>query len=898
VAGYSATFSVVDEATKQIDAINKRIQAMRAPFDRLQKQSAKFLDVSGLKKVAEGFVNIGRSVVKTVESMGRMIGALAGITGAATIAGIAALTRQFLNLGTMLERNADSMQLTTEQLQNMQNAVTLAGGSADDMTNALKALTAASVQAKTAGGLQAELFRKYGISLDDANGKLRDAASLMPEVIAKINSYADGRQRAMVADQLGGQALAELAEDFRRSRESYEVWMKKAQKYSLVLNPDLLRQYRQAVGALQVSFTELGTAVSGVLADALSPLIHDFADWIHTHQPQIVKGIRDLVTWFQKWFEGPGPGKLLDALKEVGKVLAFVANHAQGIAEIFAVAWGVKAVAGVVALITQMRILNALVLARGAAAGAAAASTAGGAAAGGAGVAGGAAAGAGLAGAAAVGAGLLGLGAAGWGLYKHFKLYGATGLDPSAFAGSPDDKPKYQQGGIVPALLHAGEMVLPEPISRGLQALFMGGAGGGQPKITNTNPLPVTLIPNSAFPGGGGPAGGSGVGFTSGITGGGGLLGSPLGPGTTVNPYAGGGGGGGYTPPADLGKAGPATGGDPRGMIPVIRAAAIANGINPDIAVRVAQHEGLGKFLGDHGKSGGAFQLFTGGGEGNLFQQQTGLNPLDPKNERQSIWWAMNRVRTTGWGPWHGAAKAGIYGQTGIGPMPAGTPSPYAGATPNTPGGGAAGTVVDQMVAMAGTRGAAVRQFLRDPEGKIRQNPNDGNWCAEYVQAYLRHLGITGPGGGKNLMAASFRDFGKEIAYQNVAKGDILVNKDLRPHHAHVGVATGLTRMHGGVLQVQEYSSNSLDAAGHLLNLPGLRWRNDVNVRRSDELAMAEARGLNRTMVAQNGGVNGSVDINVRHTNPPVGSTVMASATGQGVRVGDPRVEHQHFDSP
>jgi hypothetical protein len=893
MAGYSVTFTVVDEATKQIDAINKRIAAMRAPFDRLQKQSAKFLDVSGLKKVAEGFENIGRSVVKTVESMGRMIGALAGITGAATIAGVAALAREFLNLGTALERNADSMQLSTEQLQNMQNAVTLAGGSADDMTNALKALTAASVQAKTVGGAQAEMFRKYGISVDDANGKLRTAAELMPEVIAKINSYADGRQRAMVADQLGGQALAELAEDFRRSGESYEVWMKKAQKYSLVLNPALLREYRQAVGALQVSFTELGTAVSGVLAEALGPLIHDFADWVHNNQPEIVKGIRDLVTWFQKWFQGPGPGELLGALKEIGKVLLFVANHAKLVAGIFAVAWGVKAVAGVVALITQMRILNALVLARGAAGGAAAA---------GAGTAAGVA---GTVGAAGVIAGATTLGTAAIWQQWHDRNKSDKDLTPWGRAVREGtqmtiDRPMFQQGGIVPALLHAGEMVLPEPISRGLQALFMGGAAGGQPKITNTNPLPVTLIPNAAFPGGVGLGAGGSTGFTSGIAGGGGggLLGSPLGHGVSVNPYAGGGGAGGgaYTPPANMSKPGAASAGDPRGMIPVIRAAAIANGINPDIAVRVAQHEGLGKFLGDHGRSGGAFQLFTGGGEGNLFQQQTGKNPLDPKNEAASIYWAMHRVRQTGWGPWHGAARAGIYGQTGIGPMPAGMPSPYAGGgAPNTPGGGAAGDVVDKMVSLAGTRGAAVREFLRDPSGKIARDPDLGLWCAEFTNAYLQHVGVPGTG---SLMARSFADWGRSIAAKDLQKGDVLLNLN----REHVGVATGRTWLNTPGHrpgEVEEVSSNMIGPGGQLLNIPGTRWRSDVEVRRSAALQLAEARGATRTMMAQNGRApNGAVDVHVRHSNAPAGTTVMASATGVGVRVGDPQVSHQQMISP
>jgi hypothetical protein len=50
-----------------------------------------------------------------------------------------------------------------------------------------------------------------------------------------------------------------------------------------------------------------------------------------------------------------------------------------------------------------------------------------------------------------------------------------------------------------------------------------------------------------------------------------------------------------------------------------------------------------------------------GGGLGNKFQKETGLNPLDPKNERASIAWAMGHAgRTKSWEPWHGRHSAGV----------------------------------------------------------------------------------------------------------------------------------------------------------------------------------------------------------------------------------------------
>lgn len=111
----------------------------------------------------------------------------------------------------------------------------------------------------------------------------------------------------------------------------------------------------------------------------------------------------------------------------------------------------------------------------------------------------------------------------------------------------------------------------------------------------------------------------------------------------------------------------PGSDSDPRGVSPLIRAKAAENGIDPDVALRVARSEGLGQFYGDGGKSGTAFQLYTGGGWGNDFQRETGLNPLDPKNEPAAIDYTMKRVAREGWGAFNGAKKIGIRGFDGIG---------------------------------------------------------------------------------------------------------------------------------------------------------------------------------------------------------------------------------------
>lgn len=94
--------------------------------------------------------------------------------------------------------------------------------------------------------------------------------------------------------------------------------------------------------------------------------------------------------------------------------------------------------------------------------------------------------------------------------------------------------------------------------------------------------------------------------------------------------------------------------------------------IDPNVALTVAQHEGLGRFSGDNGTSFGAFQLHVtpggrGGAVGDAFKKYTGLDPSDPRNEKATIDFAADWVGKYGWKDWMGAKAAGINGFTGVG---------------------------------------------------------------------------------------------------------------------------------------------------------------------------------------------------------------------------------------
>lgn len=101
-----------------------------------------------------------------------------------------------------------------------------------------------------------------------------------------------------------------------------------------------------------------------------------------------------------------------------------------------------------------------------------------------------------------------------------------------------------------------------------------------------------------------------------------------------------------------------------------IRRQAIAKGMDPDKAVAVARAEGLNKYIGDNGYSGGPYQLYYGskggGGLGTQFTRQTGINALTDRSWgsiQKQINFSLDYAKRNGWqSAWYGARNKGISG--------------------------------------------------------------------------------------------------------------------------------------------------------------------------------------------------------------------------------------------
>lgn len=106
----------------------------------------------------------------------------------------------------------------------------------------------------------------------------------------------------------------------------------------------------------------------------------------------------------------------------------------------------------------------------------------------------------------------------------------------------------------------------------------------------------------------------------------------------------------------------------------IIRDESRLRNMDPSVAIRIYRSEGYNMYQSQIPRQGngslngleasfGPFQLFTGGGLGNEYQNRTGRQLVNDNTRdgiTNQIRFALDQAVTSGWGPWHGRVPAGV----------------------------------------------------------------------------------------------------------------------------------------------------------------------------------------------------------------------------------------------
>lgn len=306
-AGVKVTLTAQDRVSQTIERINARITHMQAPVRRVQAAFGRFASLSGLSRLNNGIVGVGRSAVGAFQSLGQIVPVLGTLTGAASVAGVYRLASAWAQAGTDLRTTSRTMGMAPQRLQAMQNAAQLAGGSAESMTGALQQLSQTSWAAlhNQDPGAVAQ-FKAIGIHAEDLQRLSPD--KLFLRVAASLRQIRSPAAQAVAAATLFGGAAQGLMPIFQQTNEEFENNIRLAERYGLFNKKgvDAADRLRKAQWQLGLAVRGFGNSLAESLEPAIRPVIEGMADWIAANRQWIAQDITSYVRQFITWLRAGG----------------------------------------------------------------------------------------------------------------------------------------------------------------------------------------------------------------------------------------------------------------------------------------------------------------------------------------------------------------------------------------------------------------------------------------------------------------------------------------------------------------------------------------------------------------------------------------------------------------
>lgn len=214
-------------------------------------------------------------------------GAIVGMVGAIGVGVFTTAIRDGLEYASALGEVAQQLGVTTDSLQEYRYAATQVGLSTEEMDAALARLT------RTIGATPEKLTR-LGIAVRDANGNMRDAGDILPDLAEALQALDSPAQRAAVLVDLFGRSGQKLAPLLAEGAAGVNGLRDAAHRLGIVLSSDQIQSADDAADKLSAVQTVLQARIAGVVADNADEIVR-LANALATLAEKAIKAIDALI---------------------------------------------------------------------------------------------------------------------------------------------------------------------------------------------------------------------------------------------------------------------------------------------------------------------------------------------------------------------------------------------------------------------------------------------------------------------------------------------------------------------------------------------------------------------------------------------------------------------------
>lgn len=240
----------LDQANWQINllAADKTAQAFRTVDQRM-----KALDTQ--TKATGTAMNAGFALAA------RALAPLAAAFSAAAVAQkIWAAGMKAANMG----EEAEQIGLTTDQLQAYRLAAAQAGIEAEQMDAAMMRLSRSMGSANEGNDEAIARFEKLGVKVLDANGNLRKAADVMPEVARGLLGISSETERSATMQELFGRSGARLITVLEQLSKGNDEVVASAKAHGAIIGTEVIKAWDELDDKLKVSAQKMDTFLATI----------------------------------------------------------------------------------------------------------------------------------------------------------------------------------------------------------------------------------------------------------------------------------------------------------------------------------------------------------------------------------------------------------------------------------------------------------------------------------------------------------------------------------------------------------------------------------------------------------------------------------------------------------
>jgi uncharacterized protein YqgQ len=194
------------------------------------------------------------------------------ITGLASALGAGALAtavKQAANFADEMQESAEKVGLTTKALSELKYAADLNGDAFEALQVGIKRLSTTMLDFQDGNKGAQELFRRLGVEVVDASGKLRGSDAVLKDIADRFQELPNGAQKTALAMQLFGKSGADLIPLLNQGSEGFKRFADEAERFGLVVDD----QAASAAAQFNDNIDRLGKAFEGFKIQAATTII-------------------------------------------------------------------------------------------------------------------------------------------------------------------------------------------------------------------------------------------------------------------------------------------------------------------------------------------------------------------------------------------------------------------------------------------------------------------------------------------------------------------------------------------------------------------------------------------------------------------------------------------------